>query len=431
MVSQLMKLTYTLGDAEHLKDIIVDALASVHLELIAFFLAILLYSIVFRMRVSKGKASNLDVLGIGPKQSERACGTMLKENTHTGDSGEGFKRFADSRTQKLSPHSSRTPGNVPSSSRPDVAKHIMMIRKCATENNLKGAMNIFETLAKSGAELNAIVYNTVLDACVKCKDLEAAEFWMEKARQAGMIDVASYNTLLKAHLVSGDIHKARSVVRDMKSSGMQPNRVTFNEFVNAVVTHGGSSKDVWEVVKEMREMGIPPNQVTCSILLKNLSARSAEAEVDATMDLIASLDGPMDEVLMSSVVEACVRVGNADLLTKKLGQLQASSRISNSHTFGSLIKAYGHAHDIAAIWRCWKDMRSQLIKPTSITVGCMVEALVNNSCTEDAYELIHTLQYMKRCSNAEWTCHWWPSTRLLMLAHGLDAWMKCRLSSVI
>merc|ERR1719329_2030016 len=61
----------------------------------------------------------------------------------------------------------------------DVGKHITMIRGCASEKNLEGAMNVFSTLQQSGAEVNSVVYNTVLDACVECRDLKAAESWME------------------------------------------------------------------------------------------------------------------------------------------------------------------------------------------------------------------------------------------------------------
>jgi len=82
--------------------------------------------------------------------------------------------------------------------------------------------------------------------------------------------------------------------------------------------------------------------------------------------------------------------------------LQSSSPvvISGSHTYGSLIKAYGHTKDIAGIWRCWKEMRSRHIKPTSITLGCMVEAIVNNGDTEGAFDLIHQMQEDDQCSNA-------------------------------
>merc|ERR1719401_2989006 len=125
----------------------------------------------------------------------------------------------------------------------------------------------------------------------------------------------------------------------------------------------------------MKEAGITPNQVTCSILLKSLNRNSAQADILLTMDLISAMEEQMDEVLLSSVVEACVRIGQPDLLANKLQELQGKNNISvsGSHTFGSLIKAYGHARDVNGIWRCWKEMRSRHIKPTSITVGCMIE----------------------------------------------------------
>merc|ERR1719453_1438387 len=152
---------------------------------------------------------------------------------------------------------------------------------------------------------------------------------MEQMKQAGFVDVVTYNTLMKAHLMNHDLGKARSIVREMKQAGMQPNRVTFNELINAVVTDGGAKADIWEVVREMKEMGMPPNQVTCSILLKHLNARSSEVDVSNVMDLIGSIDEPMDEVLMSSVVEACVRIGRPELLTSKLQQLQDTKRFNS------------------------------------------------------------------------------------------------------
>lgn len=280
------------------------------------------------------------------------------------------------------------------SPQPDVARHVVMIRKCGFEGNLKGAVKIFESLKESGVEMNSIIYNTVLDAAVKCKDLKAANDWMKTMQQAGMVDVVSYNTMIKAYLMNNSLDKAREIVYEMKSAGVQPSSVTFNELINAFVSYGGAKNDIWDMVKEMKEMGTPPNQVTCSILLKNLNSHSGKTDIENVMDLIGSLNEPMDEVLMSSMVEACVRIGKPDLLTSKLQELQDARKlaVNSCHTFGSLIKAYGHARDLRAVWRCWREMRSRHIKPTAITVGCMIEALVQNANTEAAYDLIHDLQ---------------------------------------
>merc|ERR1719231_1800829 len=219
-----------------------------------------------------------------------------------------------------------------------------------------------------------------------------------------MIDVVSFNTLIKAHLQLGNFARAHALIDEMKQKGLQPNEVTYNELINAMVTIGGekSRSDVWDVVAEMHEANVKPNQVTCSILLKCLNANSNERNIGRTMELINTIDESMDEVLLSSVVEACIRIGKPELLSATLQRLHGSSRISvtGSHTFGSLIKAYGHSQDIDGVWRCWKEMRSRHIKPTSITIGCMVEAVVNNGDAEGAYELIHQMQDDEQCCEA-------------------------------
>merc|ERR1719487_2301650 len=291
--------------------------------------------------------------------------------------------------------------NLLSASPSDVAKHITMIRNFASENNLKGAVSVFASLEQSGVDLNSVIFNTVLDACVECRDLNAAEEWMARMKDAGMADVVSFNTLIKAHLQNGNFDKARVLMEVMLSEGLKPNQVTFNELINAMVSRGGDArrKQLWAVIDEMKVAEVKPNQVTISILLKCLNSYSNQTDIQKTMNLIKAMDEPMDEVLLSSVVEACVRIGKPDLLEAQLKQLQDSSpvAINGSHTYGSLIKAYGHARDLTSIWRCWKEMRSRHIKPTAITMGCMVEAIVSNGDTEGAYDLIHQVREDEQC----------------------------------
>ena len=55
--------------------------------------------------------------------------------------------------------------------------------------------------------MNNFVYNVLLDACVKYQDLNAAEDIMDQTRQAGMTDVVSFNTLIKAYLQRGQFAK--------------------------------------------------------------------------------------------------------------------------------------------------------------------------------------------------------------------------------
>jgi len=349
------------------------------------------------------------------QQYEKACDVyehdLLPVQSATVDATQGQRSLQmDARMERVLMDAALKCGrshlakNMLSASPSDVAKHITMIRNCGAQNDLKGAKSVFQALETSGVDMNSIIYNTVLDACVECRDLEAAEAWMVQTQKAGMADVVSFNTLIKAHLQTGNFEKSRSLMAEMTKQGLQPNRVTFNELINAMVSKGGDSrrKLMWDIVDEMSLADVKPNQVTISILLKNINSWSGQTEIAKTMDLITTMDEPMDEVLLSSVVEACVRVGKPELLEAQLAKLQNSSAItiSGSHTYGSLIKAYGYARDIEGIWRCWKEMRSRHIKPTSITLGCMVEAIVSNGDTEGAYDLVHQMQEDEHCSGS-------------------------------
>jgi len=355
-----------------------SAVLSSRAELIMFAAAMVAYFVLFNQRV--------------PRNSKHVNKMKM------------FEAHSDSKPspRQTAPRSTKTSPKKETTGL-DVGKHITMIRSCAKEKDLKGAKAIFEQMEQGGVELNCIIYNAMLDACVECRDLKSAEEWMDCMKAAKMTDVVSFNTLIKAHLQSGSFEKARQLMKLMKEQGVQPNQVTYNELMNAIagMSKSGDARrqQMWDVVDEMRRAEMQPNQVTLSILLKNLNSYAPQAEILRTMDLIKSMEEPMDEVLLSSVAEACVRVGKVDLLVSQLRRWHDSAAvvINGSHTYGSLIKAYGYAKDLPRVWKCWKEMRSRHIKPTSITLGCMVEAIVNNGDTEGAYDLTRQVQDDDQC----------------------------------
>eukprot|EP00929_Paragymnodinium_shiwhaense_P013910 TRINITY_DN121759_c0_g1_i1.p1 TRINITY_DN121759_c0_g1~~TRINITY_DN121759_c0_g1_i1.p1 ORF type:complete len:1113 (+),score=272.65 TRINITY_DN121759_c0_g1_i1:197-3535(+) len=277
----------------------------------------------------------------------------------------------------------------------DSKKFVALLRGCATRGNLDSAMSLFKELEAAGIELSQSMWNTALDSCVECGNLARAEAFLKRMETEQFADAVSYNTIIKGMLRAGRLDSARATACEMRQAGLGPNQVTYNEFVNHLAKSDKEHRHsgVWDVVDEMKKDGVRPNRITCSILLKNLNSRSSQADVLRTLDLIDAMAEPMDELLLSSVVEACVRVGRVSLLTQRLdGVRQAKGlKLTNAHSFGSLIKAYGFAKDLAGVWRCWKELRSQHVLPTSITIGCMVEALVSNGDVDGGYELISEL----------------------------------------
>merc|ERR1719398_223982 len=275
----------------------------------------------------------------------------------------------------------------------DISKHVAMMRARSKENDLEGAMQVFRKLQSSGVQLTALAYNALLDSCVQCGKVHVALQHFKEMQDLGLVDVVSYNTLLKAYLKQGQIVKARKLLGEMAENNIQANQVTYNEMLNALVTTK-DRKEMWALVREMNAIGMRPNSVTCSIILKSLTAHSATDDVRQAMALIDNLHEDMDEVLFASVVEACVRVGQLDLLSSKLQQYASFGGLAGltAPTYGSMIKAYGRARDIERVRELWAEMRRRSVRPTSITLGCMVDALVCNSQPEEALRLVEEVR---------------------------------------
>merc|ERR1719235_706261 len=282
----------------------------------------------------------------------------------------------------------------------DISKHVAMMRARSKENDLEGAMQVFRKLQSSGVQLTALVYNSLLDSCVQCNKVNLALQHFKEMKDLGLVDVVSYNTLLKAYLKQGQVVKARKLLTEMSESNIQANQVTYNEMLNALVAVK-ERQEMWALVREMNAMGMRPNAVTCSIILKSLTAHSATDDVRQAMALIDNMQEDMDEVLFASVVEACVRVGQLDLLSSKLQQYAGLGGLAGltAPTYGSMIKAYGRARDIERVRELWHEMRRRHVTPTSITLGCVIDALVNNGFPDEALALVREIKDDETCKD--------------------------------
>jgi pentatricopeptide repeat protein len=211
-------------------------------------------------------------------------------------------------------------------------------------------------------------------------------------KKLDFVDVVSYNTVLKAYLGLSKIEEAQKLLREMSARGLPANKVTYNELLHARVL-AKDRRGMWGLLDEMRSVGVKANAVTCSILLKSLTENSHPSDAEKVMYLVEEIEEDMDEVLFSSVIEACIRLHRLDLLSGIMKKFEGRGRslALTAPTYGSMIKAYGQSHDIERIWELWHEMGTRGVKPTAITLGCMVDALVMNNRVEDAWQLVNDL----------------------------------------
>lgn len=276
---------------------------------------------------------------------------------------------------------------------PNMQAAINTIRVKGHAKDLRGAIGAFKKLKATGTLLNAQVHNCLIDAYLHCDDLSGALTHFQEIARSGVADIVSYNTVLNVLLRKGHTEQAQQLLREMAARSVPASKVTFHELLHAKVV-AGDEKSSWKLIDAMRAADLHPDSVTCSILVKILQRGASASSIERVMKLVAEVGGPIDEVLVSSVVEACVRMNRLDLLSEVMNNFEREGHALQltAPSYGSLIKAYGQARDVDRVWGLWREMDERGIKATSVTMGCMIAALVTNGCVEDAWDLVQLVQ---------------------------------------
>lgn len=266
-----------------------------------------------------------------------------------------------------------------------------LIAECAEQEDAV-TLNEAEKLGREqGLKFTTTTYQALIKGASKCGTPSDAKRFMTEAQELGVADVATYTAYMHALLKWNNSQEVRRVMMTMRKAGLHLNAVAFNKVLSAAAS--SEERTVWNIVEEMHAFNVQPDQVTCSILLKIRSISSKAAGLERIIAMLDDIDTEIDEVLFNAVVDVCVRLGRADLMMPFLKKQRASKRITVKapHTYASIIRAYGYVQDIQGAWDTWHEMRRLHIAPISVTLGCMVEALVTNEDIEGGYELIHEM----------------------------------------
>lgn len=284
------------------------------------------------------------------------------------------------------------------SGNPDLFNCMSLIRAAGRERDVGKAMALLEDLERSPVtDVDTTAYNCVLDVCVACGEHAGAKKLLERMQAKGHVDTISYNTFLKSILnnsVDGCCQaEVRQMMHDMRSHGLEPNAVTYNSLMNSSISRG-DFHHAWELLDEMRAAGIVLDACTCSTLVKGVKQSLRQEDVERILTLIGQVEP--DEVLVSDLLEVCVRFGNRSgpLLERVLERFRALGIVPSLRAYVTLIKAYGQARQLSQAWVVWQELTvKNHIALDEEACSCMIEACVVNG---DLSGGLRILREMKR-----------------------------------
>ena len=180
-------------------------------------------------------------------------------------------------------------------------------------------MKLINDLEKSdNFTLDEILFNVLIDSCIRCRKLNLALEIFDKMRSPESSvtpDEVTFNTIIKGCALNKMLDKAFTIFESMSLCELKANDVTYNSIIDACVRCGKMDK-AWSLFVEMQDNGITPDNFTFSTLIKGIKRTGNNPrdrkDLDRAFNLLeqikANPEANPDEILYNCLIDACIRL---------------------------------------------------------------------------------------------------------------------------
>jgi len=243
-----------------------------------------------------------------------------------------------------------------------------LIKGLAKVRDLQGAMNLYHEMRMEGVPCNLVTFNSLMDVCVRCGDLQTAAYFLQDMMGMGIDpDLITFSTLIKGYSHIGEVHKALALSKELKARGLKCDEIMYNSLIDGCakarkVQEGlavfeemlqsrvqpsnitfsilvklhfevGQIAEAFRLVEEMPKHRCMPGRIVYTVLLRCScqTGRPALAQaVQLLIDLSRKNSKLPDQVMVSSLLTACVQHSDFESLARLVREFATGSRRSST-----------------------------------------------------------------------------------------------------
>lgn len=299
----------------------------------------------------------LRVLG----QGEREDGREVKPSTDLEGAGKGGGSDMGGKGRGR-----KTPigGHGATHSWLSVGFYEQAVQACAVAGRTEEAIQTLSRMESMGFRPTTFIYNVVMEACSKAKDLPRA-LALKRRMQSTQVefDVVSCNTLLNAFAVCGRWDEALSFLQRMPGHyHVSPNLVSYNTALKACVV-GRRWREAVMLLNSMRAQRVDPDAVSYRTAM-NACIEGGEARRALKIFDRMREDGiPWDVPTYNVVLKACAEGHQPDMAWVLFQQMQAAGLVAEVRTYTTVMNAWVEAGECQRAIQTFQEMRAAGLQP--------------------------------------------------------------------
>jgi len=276
-----------------------------------------------------------------------------------------------------------------------ISNFMTLIRCAGSLGVLDVAIEVFELCGQHHKNVDVLLYNNLVDACVTCKQAHKAEQIFKKMEQRGVQpDSITFNTMIRAYAQNGDLEGAFALLKRMESCNVPPNVVTFNSLVHAAVSNGRADK-AWAVLPMMSRVGVAPDSVTFASLVTGIKQDKTGKSLDRGFECfehLHSLGIQPDEVFFNSLMDTCVHFCRLQKADDVFSMMRKAGIVPTAVTYSILMKGHGQRRDLESAMKVKDEMEAAGVPPNVVVYGCLADTALKVGCDDVAAKLVEEME---------------------------------------
>lgn len=279
---------------------------------------------------------------------------------------------------------------------PDANTFMCLLRLAAAEKQAGKIRTLLEKIRASQADVAHIgVYTCAMDSAADAGDARLGIEVFKTLPPHVTPNAKTFTVLVRCYCAEGHVQGARDAMADAQRAGHVLERPTYTMMVTTAVNQG-DFREVWATIQDMDRRNIRLDEYAISFLMKADSRRRmSPRDARKLMSLLdrKGLDIVGDSVVLNTALDACVCFNDQDRLAWVLEEFEASNLQPTVQTYGLIIKAYSTLGRLDRCKETWVNMvKRDGLQPSSIALGCMMDAMVNGGCLDGAVMLFRRYQ---------------------------------------
>nr|XP_043635051.1 pentatricopeptide repeat-containing protein At3g09650, chloroplastic [Erigeron canadensis] len=246
---------------------------------------------------------------------------------------------------------------------PNTRMYTTLMKGYMKAGRIKDTVRMLEAMRNqedTSSRPDHVSYTTVVSALVNVGSMEKARQVLNEMRNSGVqANRITYNILLKGYCQQLQLDNAKEIIKEMISVGIEPDAVSYNTLIDGCILIDDCAGAL-VLFNEMRARGIAPTKVSYTTLMK---AFSVSGQPKLAQDVFNEMEKDprvkVDLVAWNMLVEAYSRLGMLDLAKETVEKMKRKGVYPDVATYGSLANCIALARKPGDALLLWNEIKER------------------------------------------------------------------------